>query len=101
MKSTMSAMPLTTRLIYDHGRTVHGRSKLITYAADGTSSIVTYAEVAERADRLAAGLQALGIRPGDRVGTFCWNHPDHLAAYFAIPCMGAVMHTVNIRLFAD
>jgi fatty-acyl-CoA synthase len=101
MKSTMSAMPLTTRLIYDHGRTVHHRSLVTTYAADGSTTTLTYAEVAARADRLAAGLQRLGIGPGDLVGTYCWNHADHLAAYFAVPCMGAVLHTVNIRLFPE
>ncbi|MBS1894446.1 MAG: long-chain fatty acid--CoA ligase [Actinobacteria bacterium] len=101
MKSTMSEMPLTTRLIYEHGRTVHHRSLVTTFAADGSSSTQTYAEVAERADRLAAGLQRMGVERGDRVGTFCWNHGDHLAAYFALPCMGAVLHTVNIRLFPD
>jgi fatty-acyl-CoA synthase len=101
MKSTMSGMPLTTRMIYDHGRTVHAQSLVTTYEADGSSSTMTYAEIAERADRLAAGLQGLGVGTGDVVGTFCWNHADHLAAYFAIPCMGAVMHTVNIRLFPE
>lgn len=101
MKSTMSAMPLTTRLIYDHGRTVHHRSLVITYAADGSSTTQTYAEIATRADRLAVGLRRLGVEPGDRVGTFCWNHGDHLAAYFGVPCMGAVLHTVNIRLFPE
>ncbi|HVT00500.1 MAG TPA: long-chain fatty acid--CoA ligase [Solirubrobacterales bacterium] len=101
MKSTMSAMPLTTRLIYDHGRTVHHRSLVTTYAADGSSTTQAYAEIADRADRLAVGLQRIGIAPGDRVGTFCWNHGDHLAAYFAVPCMGAVLHTVNIRLFPE
>jgi fatty-acyl-CoA synthase len=101
MKSTMSAMPLTTRLIYDHGRKVHHRSRVTTYAADGSRATQTYADVAERADRLAAGLQRMGVEPGDRVGTFCWNHGDHLAAYFGVPCMGAVLHTVNIRLFPE
>jgi fatty-acyl-CoA synthase len=101
MKSTMSSMPLTTRLIYDHGRTVHSRSLVTTYAADGSSTTLTYAEVAERSDRLAVGLARLGVGSGDVVGTFCWNHADHLAAYFAVPCMGAVLHTVNIRLFPD
>jgi fatty-acyl-CoA synthase len=101
MKSTMSSMPLTTRLIYDHGRTVHARSLVTTYAADGSSTTLTYAEVAERADRLAVGLERLGVDSGEVVGTYCWNHADHLAAYFAVPCMGAVLHTVNIRLFPD
>lgn len=101
MKSTMSSMPLTTRLIYDHGRTVHARSLVTTYEADGSSSTLTYAEVAERSDRLAVGLERLGVGVGDVVGTFCWNHADHLSAYFAVPCMGAVLHTVNIRLFPE
>ncbi|HEY5334028.1 MAG TPA: long-chain fatty acid--CoA ligase [Solirubrobacterales bacterium] len=101
MKSTMSATPLTTRLIYDHGRTVHHRSLVTTYAADGSSTTLTYAKVAERADRLAVGLQRMGVGPGDVVGTYCWNHADHLAAYFAVPCMGAVLHTANVRLFPD
>ena len=101
MKSTMPSTPLTMRLIYDHGRTIHHRSRVTTYAADGSSAVQTYAEIAARADRLAAGLQRMGIAAGDRVGTFCWNHGDHLAAYFAVPCMGAVLHTVNIRLFPE
>ena len=61
----------------------------------------TFAEVADNADRLAAALTRLGVQPGDRVGTFCWNTQEHLEAYFAIPCMGAVLHTLNIRLFPE
>ena len=48
--------------------------------------------------RLAAALQGLGIAPGDRVGTLCWNHQEHIEAYFAIPCMAAVLHTLNLGL---
>jgi fatty-acyl-CoA synthase len=101
MESTMSAMQLTTRLIYEHGRKLHARSLVTTYAADGSSESMSFAEIAERSDRLAVGLQQLGVQPGDSVGTFCWNHADHLAAYFAVPCMGAVLHTINIRLYAE
>ena len=61
----------------------------------------TFTEVAERAEKLAAALTRLGVQPGDRVGTFCWNNQGHLEAYLAIPCMGAVLHTLNIRLPAD
>ena len=60
-----------------------------------------FAEVADNADRLAAALTKLGCQPGDRVGTFCWNTQEHLEAYFAIPCIGAVLHTLNIRLFPE
>ena len=58
-------------------------------------------QVADRADRLAAALAALGVQPGDRVGTFLWNNQTHMEAYLAIPCMGAVLHTLNIRLFPE
>ena len=57
--------------------------------------------MAERAEKLAAALSRLGVKEGDRVGTFCWNNQGHLEAYLAIPCMGAVLHTLNIRLPAD
>jgi fatty-acyl-CoA synthase len=59
-----------------------------------------YGRWAERTTRLAAALRALGVRKGDRVGTFAWNSHRHLEVYFAAPCMGAVLHTVNIRLSA-
>ena len=74
---------------------------MTTYEADGSSPTVTYANVAARADRLAAGLQAIGTKPGDRVGTYCWSHADHLSAYFGVACMGAVLHAINIRLFPE
>jgi fatty-acyl-CoA synthase len=58
----------------------------------------TYADMVDRAKRLAIALQSLGIRPGDRVGTLSWNHHQHLEAYFGITSCGAVLHTLNLRL---
>jgi fatty-acyl-CoA synthase len=52
-------------------------------------------------NQLAAALRRMGIRPGDRVGTFCWNTPEHFEAYFAIPSMGGTLHTLNVRLFPE
>ena len=52
-------------------------------------------------DRLCRALTKLGIEQGDRVGSFCWNHQEHLELYMAVPCMGAVLHTINIRLFPE
>jgi fatty-acyl-CoA synthase len=62
---------------------------------------LTYADVIGRARRLAGALRQLGVRRGDRVATFCWNHHQHVEIYFAVPCMGAVVHTLNIRLNAE
>jgi fatty-acyl-CoA synthase len=58
----------------------------------------TYAQIGQRTRRLASALESLGVQTGDRVGTLAWNHHRHLEAYFAAPSMGAVLHTINIRL---
>jgi fatty-acyl-CoA synthase len=65
---------------------------------DGSLHRTTYGEVAQRVDRLIGALRELGVGPGDRVATFAWNGYRHLELYFAIPCAGAVLHTVNVRL---
>ncbi len=100
MLSTMQDFPLDIGMIYRHGRTVHRNSQIVTFHPDG-SRRASFAEVADRAELLAAALHRLGIAPGDRVGTFIWNVQEHIEAYFAIPCMGAVCHTLNLRLFPE
>lgn len=99
MLSTMQDYPLTIASIFKHGARVHSDSQVVTFGE--TVRRARFAEVAERAERLAAALKRLGVKPGDRIGTFCWNSQQHLEAYFAVPCMGAVLHTLNIRLFPD
>ena len=100
MRSTMMDFPLTIGHIFEHGRTLYADSEVITSEADGARRI-EFGALADRADQLAAGLRRLGVKPGDRVATFAWNTQEHQEAYFAIPGMGAVMHTVNIRLSAE
>ncbi len=98
--STMQNYPLTLQQVFLHGRRVHAGSKVLTFTGEGFQE-ATFAEVGDRADQLAAALTRLGVREGDRVGTFCWNNQHHLEAYLAIPSMGAVLHTLNIRLFPE
>jgi fatty-acyl-CoA synthase len=100
MNSTMQDCPLTLTSLFRHGAAVYGASEVITDGPTGVR-IATFAAVAERAARLASALQRLGVRPGDRVATFAWNTQEHLEAYLAVPCMGAVIHTLNIRLSAE
>jgi fatty-acyl-CoA synthase len=100
LESTMQDFPLTITSILRHGAAVHGDSEVVTFEGDG-SRRASFGEVASRMARLAHGLQDLGIEAGDRVGTFGWNTQEHLEAYFAVPCMGAVLHTLNIRLFPE
>ena len=100
VQSTMQEFPLTTTAILRHGASVYADSVVLTYEGDGVRE-ATYADVAERSARLAAGLTSLGVKAGDRVGTFMWNTQEHLEAYLAVPSMGAVLHTLNLRLFPE
>jgi fatty-acyl-CoA synthase len=100
MQSTMQERPLLIRDIFRHGRDVHGASEVVTFEGDSFRR-ASFSEVAGRAERLAAALTRLGVGRGDRVATFCFNHQEHLEAYFAVPGMGAVLHTLNVRLFPD
>src|SRR5688500_16616493 len=93
----MQPTPLTVRSIFDRMRTVH---------ADGTVSSpdgrFTYGELAERILRLCSVLtDELGIRPGDRVASFAFNSARHFELYYAVPLIGAVLHTVNVRLYEE
>src|SRR5436853_3083564 len=100
MLSTMQDRPLTIAALFAHGRTIHGSSEVVTCEGERVRR-ARFTEVAARAERLAAALRRLGIRPGDRVATFSWNTQEHLEAYLAVPSMGAVLHTLNIRLFPE
>jgi fatty-acyl-CoA synthase len=92
--------PLTLHHIRRRMRDCHPNAEVVTLTPEGTVR-ASFGEVAERADRLARVLGRLGIEPGDRVGTFAWNNQRHLELYMAVPCVGAVLHTLNIRLFAE
>ncbi len=100
LPGTMMDFPLTIQMVFRHGRKVHATSSVITWTGAGARR-VSFEETARRVEQLAAALARLGIRPGDRVGTFMWNDQEHMEAYFAVPCMGAVLHTLNLRLFPD
>ena len=92
--------PLTLQHVLDRMRTLNGSREVVTKTDDGLTR-TSYAEVARRVDRLCNALRDLGVGPGDRVATFSWNTQRHLELYLAVPCMGAVLHTLNIRLFPE
>ena len=98
MYSTMQEFPLTITAIMRHGCGVHGMREVITATGDGYRSI-TYRELGQQAAQLANALRRLGVTGDQRVATFMWNNAEHLATYLAVPSMGAVLHTLNIRLF--
>lgn len=90
---------ITLQHVMRRMRTMNSQIEVVTLLdADGNTTRTTYGDVVRRADRLANALHGFGVRPADRVATFAWNTQQHLEAYLAVPCMGVVLHTLNIRL---
>jgi len=93
--------PLTVGAIARRAGTLWQRRPVVSRNADGSLHRSTYGESLTRARRLASVLRDLHVRPGDRVATLCWNHHRHFEAYLATPLIGAVLHTLNLRLHPD
>ncbi|MFC5719905.1 long-chain fatty acid--CoA ligase [Streptomyces gamaensis] len=102
MLSTMQDVPLTVTRILLHGSRVHGDAKVTTWTGDGEPQRRTFREIGARAVQLAHALRdELGVVGDQRVATLMWNNADHVEAYLAVPSMGAVLHTLNLRLPAE
>lgn len=100
MKSTMQNRPLLISGLFDYGRQANFDSEVITFLGDHFV-VAKFADVAKRTFKLANALRKAGVKQFDRVATFSMNHQQHLEAYLAVPSMGAVLHTLNVRLFPD
>ena len=100
MDSTMQHHPLTISEILRYAVGVHGDRGVSTATGDGFRH-ASYLQIGQQAARLANALRRLGVDSDQRVATFMWNNQEHLVAYVAIPSMGAVLHTLNIRLFPE
>lgn len=101
IQSTMMDRPLLLRDLLWRAEKLYSYRPLVTQRESGPPARSSYGEMASRARRLASALERAGVTPGDRVGTFAWNTQSHLECYFAIPCLGAVLHTINVRLSTD
>ena len=97
MRSTMPDFPLTLQHFLWRSTTLFAKKEIVTRREAGRHRY-TYADFGQRVAQLAHALQELGVGPGDRVGTLAWNNYRHLELYFAAPCAGAVLHTLNPRL---
>src|SRR5262249_51414257 len=100
MRGLMMDGPPPIRAILERAAVLFPAKEIVTRTPGGLHRY-TYGDLHARACRLANALRRLGVRPGDRVGTFAWNSYRHLELYLAVPSSGAVLHTVNIRLFPD
>ncbi|MGD9794591.1 MAG: long-chain fatty acid--CoA ligase [Acidimicrobiia bacterium] len=96
----MQDIPLSIAMIFDRAENFHRDRPIVTVTANGRER-TTYRQWAERTRRLGSMLERLGLAPDARVGTFAWNTARHLELYFAAPCTGRVLHTLNIRLFPE
>ena len=101
MFGLMQDRPLQISSLLTYAATYHPRRELVSLLHDGSIHRTTYAATARRIAQLAHALVALGIRPGDRVGTLAWNGYRHFELFFAVSGIGAVLHTVNPRLFEE
>src|SRR3954464_15225194 len=100
MDGLMMDYPLLVRHVAERAETVFPDQELVSRTKEGIERS-TYGQLADRVRRLASSLERLGVQRGDRVATFAWNSVRHLELYLAVPSMGAVLHTLNIRLFEE
>ena len=98
MHATMMDVPLSLNHLLERAGTIFPRNEVVSRLPNKSLRRHTYGQIYHRTRALAAALQGLGLKKGDRVATLCWNHHAHLEAYFGIPACGGVMHTLNLRL---
>jgi fatty-acyl-CoA synthase len=101
MFGLMQQRPLLLSGLIEHAAAHHGRREIVSCMVDGSTHRSDWATVCARSKRVANALEALGVQPGDRVATLAWNTHRHLEMYFGVSGMGAVLHTVNPRLFPE
>ncbi len=101
MQGLMMDYQLTLPTLLERAEALYSYREIVTRRPDKSLHRYTVGEFVQRTRRLAVALVDLGVRPGQRVGTLAWNHYQHLEAYLGIPAIGAVLHTLNLRLHAD
>ena len=101
MNGLMMDYQLTLPAILGRAEELFGHREIVTRLPDRSIHRYAYSDFVSRAKKLAVALENLGVEKGDRVATLCWNHCQHLEAYFGVPCRGAVLHTLNLRLHPD
>ncbi len=101
MLGSMQHQPLLISTLIEHAAQFHGQTEVVSTLVEGGTHRTDWATIATRSRRLANALGALGVQPGDRVATLAWNTHRHVELYFGASGMGAVLHTVNPRLFPE
>ncbi|HJV26993.1 MAG TPA: long-chain-fatty-acid--CoA ligase [Aromatoleum sp.] len=101
LKGLMQDRPLLVSSLIEHAARCHPRAEIVSRTAEGTMSRCTYGDLSRRSRQVAAALLALGVGPGDRIGTLAWNGYRHLEMYYGVSGIGAVLHTIHPRQFPE
>jgi len=101
MRGLIMEMPLLISSFIEHAAATHGTTEVVSRTIDGGLHRYTYADVQGRTKPLAKALLALGVQSGDRVGSLAWNTHRHFELFYGVSGIGAVLHTINQRLFED
>ncbi len=101
MQGLMMDAPLLVSSVLEHAARIHGTTEIVARTAEGGIHRTTYAETHQRAKRLAKALAKLGVGPGDRVASLAWNTHHHFELFYGVSGSGAVLHTINPRLFEE
>ncbi|MEA3183397.1 MAG: 3-(methylthio)propionyl---CoA ligase [Gammaproteobacteria bacterium] len=99
MLGLMQSHPLLVSSLIEHASRSHPDTEVVSRTREGSVHRCTFADIGWRSKRVADALTCLGVEPGQRVGTLAWNNYRHLELFFGVSGMGAVIHTVNPRLF--
>jgi fatty-acyl-CoA synthase len=101
MLGLMQDRPLLVSSLIEHANASHPWAEIVSRTADGAIERCTYGDINRRSKQVAKALIALGVAPGDRIATLAWNGYRHMELYFGVSGMGAVLHTINPRLFPE
>src|SRR5205809_5366589 len=101
MQGLMMDVPLLISGLLQHADRHHADTEIVSKTVDGSVHRYTYRDAHARARKLAGALQRLGVQPGERIATLAWNSYRHFEIYYAVAGSGALIHTINPRLFPD
>src|SRR5206468_9660589 len=101
MRAQMMDMPLLVSSLIEHADRSHGDTEIVSRTVEGPIHRYTYSQAHKRSRQLAQALARLGVKEGERVGTLAWNGYRHFELYYGVSGMGAVVHTINPRLFLE
>ena len=101
MKALMQDRPLLISSLIEHANTFHPNGEIVSRTVEGPIHRCTYGDIHRRSKQVANALTALGVKSGDRIATLAWNGYRHMELYYGVSGMGAVLHTINPRLFPE